>query len=168
MWSKTRKAMYERMAPTLKGRVKYDFEYCRPKYRTEPPANPKCHCVFCSYNRFFKIVLDGTTEIMIANSDVYYKSESYPTEEEKRRKGLFEIRDVAYAMHLYLNVWSIKKCLSWENPVVYLFALLDRRVGKRTIRKIYEQRKEKPEWVQRFICLRAEAEGIRKGESEHM
>ncbi len=29
MWSKTRKAMEERMAPSLKGRVFYDFEYCR-------------------------------------------------------------------------------------------------------------------------------------------
>ena len=58
MWSKTRKAMYERLAPSLKGRVFYDFEYCRPHYRTEPPANPRCHCVFCSYNRFFRIVID--------------------------------------------------------------------------------------------------------------
>ena len=40
MWSKTRKAMEERMAPSLKGRVFYDFEYCRPHYWTEPPANP--------------------------------------------------------------------------------------------------------------------------------
>ncbi|HIT06761.1 MAG TPA: hypothetical protein IAB53_08990, partial [Candidatus Scybalocola faecipullorum] len=39
MWSKTRKAMEERMAPSLKGRVFYDFEYCRPHYWTEPPAN---------------------------------------------------------------------------------------------------------------------------------
>ena len=45
MWSKTRKAMYERMAPSLKGRVAYDFEYCRPHYWTEPPANPKCGVV---------------------------------------------------------------------------------------------------------------------------
>ena len=84
MWSKTRKAMYERLAPSLKGRAFYDFEYCRPHYRTEPPANPRCHCVFCSYNRFFRIVIDKKEKIIIANSDVYYKSESYPTEEEKR------------------------------------------------------------------------------------
>lgn len=38
MWSKTRKAMYDRMMPKLRGRVIYDFEYCRPRYRTEPPA----------------------------------------------------------------------------------------------------------------------------------
>ena len=73
MWSKTRKAMYDRMTPKLRGRVIYDFEYCRPKYRTEPPATSKCHCVFCSYNRFFKIVIDKKEEIMIANSDVYIK-----------------------------------------------------------------------------------------------
>ena len=169
MWSKTRKAMYERMTPVLKGRVVYDFEYCRPKRRTEPPATSRCHCVFCSYNRFFKIVIDKKEEIMIANSDVYYKSEFYPTEEEKRRNGLFEIADVALAMHLYLNVWPIEKCLSWDNPVVYLFALFDRRIGKRTVKKIYEDRFNKPEWIQRFICLRAETEGIsRKGETEHM
>ena len=38
MWSKTRKAMYDRMMPKLRGRVIYDFEYCRLRYQTEPPA----------------------------------------------------------------------------------------------------------------------------------
>ena len=160
MWSKTRKAMEERMAPSLKGRVFYDFEYCRPHYWTEPPANPKCHCTFCSYNRFFRIVIDKKETIMIANSDVYYKSERYPTEEEKRRKGLFEIADVAYAMHLYLNVYSIDECLSWENPLTYLFAVMDRRVGKRTVQRLYKDMENKTQWIQRFIRLRAEAEGI--------
>ena len=164
MWSKTRKAMYDRMTPKLRGRVIYDFEYCRPRYRTEPPATSKCHCVFCSYNRFFKIVIDKKEEIMIANSGVYYKSKFYPTEEEKREKGLFEIADVTFAMHLYLNVWPIEKCLSWDNPVVYLFALFDRRIGKRTVGEIYEDRFSKPEWIKKFICLRAEAEGIGKGD----
>ncbi len=160
MWSKTRKAMYERLAPSLKGRVFYDFEYCRPHYRTEPPANPRCHCVFCSYNRFFRIVIDKKEKIMIANSDVYYKSEGYPTEEEKRRKGLFEIKDVAEAMHLYLNVYSIEECLTWENPLVYLFAILDRRVGKRTLIKINREKENKPQWLWRFLELRLEAENI--------
>ena len=109
-------------------------------------------------------MIDKKEEIMIANSDVYYKSECYPTEEEKRRKGLFEIADVTLAMHLYLNVWSIEKCLSWDDPVVYLFALFDRRIGKRTLKKIYEDRFSKPEWIQKFICLRAETEGIGKGD----
>ena len=160
MWSKTRKAMYERLAPSLKGRVFYDFEYCRPHYRTEPPANPRCHCVFCSYNRFFRIVIDKKEKIMIANSDVYYKSEGYPTEEEKRRKGLFEIKDVAEAMHLYLNVYSIEECLTWENPLVYLFAILDRRVGKRTLIKINREKENKSQWLWRFLELRLEAENI--------
>ncbi len=160
MWSKTRKAMEKRIAPSLRDRVFYDFEYCRPHYRTEPPANPKCHCTFCSYNRFFRIVIDKKESIMIANSDVYYKSEWYPTEEEKRRKGLFEIADVAYAMHLYLNVYSIDECLSWENPLTYLFAVMDRRVGKRTVQRLYKDMENKPQWIQRFIRLRAEAEGI--------
>ena len=160
MWSKTRKAMEKRIAPSLRDRVFYDFEYCRPNYRTEPPANPKCHCTFCSYNRFFRIVIDKKESIMIANSDVYYKSEWYPTEEEKRRKGLFEIADVAYAMHLYLNVYSIDECLSWVNPLTYLFAVMDRRVGKRTVQRLYKDMENKPQWIQRFIRLRAEAEGI--------
>ena len=74
MWSKTKKAMNERRAPSLKGWVLYDFEYCRPHYRTEIPANPNCHCMFCSYNRFFRTIIDKKENIMIANSDVYYKS----------------------------------------------------------------------------------------------
>ena len=52
MWSKTRKAMYERLAPSLKGRVFYDFEYCRPHYRTEPPANPGVTVSFAPITAF--------------------------------------------------------------------------------------------------------------------
>ena len=160
MWSKTRKAMEERLAPSLKGRVFYDFEYCRPHYCTEPPATSKCHCEFCSYHLFFRIVIDKQEKVMIANSGVYYKSKCYPTDEEKRRKGPFEVADVTEAMHLYLNVYSIRECLNGENSLTYLFAVLNRRIGKRTVLKLYRDMEKEPQWIQRFIRLRAEAEGV--------
>lgn len=164
-----KKSMYERMAPPLKSRVIYDFKHFRPKYRTELPGIYKSYCTFGSDNRLFEIVIDKKKEIIIVNSNVCYKRKSYPTEKEKFHNGLFEIHDVAYVMYLYLNVWSlIEKCLSWNNPVVYLFALLDRRIGKKTVKKIYEDRFTKPEWIQRFICPRANAEGIGKGETEYI
>ena len=87
MWSKTRKEMYKRMAPVLNGRVAYDFEYCRPKYFTEPPANPKCHCTFCSYNRFFQIVIDKKEKIMIANSNVIIRVNLIRQKKRNEEKG---------------------------------------------------------------------------------
>lgn len=159
MWSKTRKAMYERLAPALKDRVEYDFKYIRPRQRTEPPANPKCHCEFCSFHRYFAIKVDKE-QIMISNNQIYYERNFPITMEKKEARGLFEIADVAEAMHQYLNVNSIEECLSKENYLLYLFAILDRRVGKRRIRVIYEQMEQEPEWIRRFIKLRAEAEKI--------
>ena len=160
MWSKTRKAMYERLAPSLRGRIQYDIEYCRPHYWTEPPANPKCSCIFCSYHRFFHIVIDKKERIVISSNHVYYKGIAYSEPEEKRECGLFEMKDVGEAMHLYLNVVPIEECLTWENPLLYLFGVLDRRVGKRTVKRLYEEREDKPEWIRKFIELRAQAEQI--------
>lgn len=159
MWSKTRKAMYERLAPSLKDRVRYDFEFVRPHYYGEPPADPKCHCTFCSFHRFFAVVVDKK-RTMIANNHFYFKNPGYPNSKEMEKRGIFEISDVTYAMHLYLNVYSIDECLSSEKPLLFLFAILDRRVGKRRIKAIYEGIDQVYFWLQPFIRLRAEAEGV--------
>ncbi len=47
-----------------------------------------------------------------------------------------------------------------EDPVVSMFAILDRRIGKRTLKKIAETVNEQPEWLQYFYRLRLDADGI--------
>lgn len=54
------------------------------------------------------------------------------------------------------------KRFSWEtvNPLVRMFAVLDRRVGKRTLEKLALCVDEQPAWLREFYLLRLEAEKI--------
>ncbi len=47
-----------------------------------------------------------------------------------------------------------------ENPLVRMFAILDRRIGKRTLIKAKDSAEEQPLWLKRFYKLRFYAEGI--------
>jgi len=44
--------------------------------------------------------------------------------------------------------------------MVRLLAVLDRRVGKRTLEKLKDEVDKQPEWLKKFYLLRLEAEGI--------
>ena len=41
-----------------------------------------------------------------------------------------------------------------------MLAVLDRRIGKRTIKQLVDDITDEPEWIRKFIVLRAESEGI--------
>jgi len=55
---------------------------------------------------------------------------------------------------------SIDKNLASPDPVVRLFAIMDKRVGKRRLAKLLPEVEKQPEWLQVFFKLRLEAEGI--------
>jgi len=55
---------------------------------------------------------------------------------------------------------SIEKSLESKNPIVRLFAIFDKRVGKRTLQKCSSDVENQPEWLQPFYRLRIEAEGM--------
>lgn len=63
------------------------------------------------------------------------------------------------ALNIYRNQDIIKSLYS-ENPIVRMFAVLDRRIGKRALRNIKENMKNEPQWLQEFCKLRTEAENI--------
>lgn len=60
----------------------------------------------------------------------------------------------------YINQ-SITESLDDENAVVRMFAILDRRVGKRTLVKLASNIDSQPEWLQKFYWLRVDVEGIK-------
>ena len=97
---------------------------------------------------------------MIANNKVYRINDGWITAEAKKNAGLFEMSDVAKAMHLYLNVYSVQECLNGTDLLLYLFAVMDRRIGKRTLLRLYQEREHRPQWLWRFLELRLDAEGI--------
>lgn len=59
------------------------------------------------------------------------------------------------ALEVYRNQ-GIQESLCSENPIVRMFAVLDRRVGRRTLKKCKETISEQPEWLQVFYRLRTE------------
>lgn len=61
------------------------------------------------------------------------------------------------ALQLYRNQ-SIQDSIASVNPLVRMFAVLDRRVGKRTLNKIKSYITEQPEWLQEIYQLRIDAE----------
>ena len=70
-----------------------------------------------------------------------------------------EIYHVMDALRSYLNL-PIREALSSENALVRMFAILDRRVGKRTLRRLADSVERQPEWVRPFYRARLSAEGI--------
>lgn len=180
MWSKTKKALYERMAPSLRGRVTYMVQVYQ---------RGKCECAICGNNyKQFAIVLDKTEVYTIGGAGAFFYGEiqnrvleeyhltnrmldywdtdpgGKNREKVNRRMfyytGTMLFNDLLKKIHIYLNFASIEECLSKEDYFLYLMAIFDRRVGKRKIKEIYEQIDSEPEWIRKFIRLRAEAEGI--------
>ena len=59
---------------------------------------------------------------------------------------------------------SIGKSLVSENPLVRIFALLDRRLGKRRLLALEESMEQELDWVRAFYMIRMQAEGLMEQE----
>lgn len=65
-----------------------------------------------------------------------------------------------YSAYREFNNHSIAENLNSKNPIVRMFAILDRRVGKRQLLKLVGRIDEEPKWLQQFYIIRMEAEQI--------
>ncbi len=61
------------------------------------------------------------------------------------------------ALRTYRNQ-DIQMSINSENPMIRMFAILDRRLGKRTLENILHTVDNQPLWLQRFYNLRLESE----------
>jgi len=74
-------------------------------------------------------------------------------------QGGFDQHEFYRAFHSYNNS-SIDESLRSSDPVVRLFAIMDKRVGKRRLHKLLPEIELQPVWLQSFFRLRLEAERI--------
>ena len=101
-------------------------------------------------------------------ADLFPKDEKY----EKRMKveyafmddtalklGVFDQRSF-YAVFAEFNNQSIEMSLNSENLIVRIFALLDRRLGKRRLLLMQETIEKEPDTFQEFYAIRMKAEGL--------
>ncbi len=174
-WSGIRKILeQDLLCQSLQGRVQYFMTH----YHGAPD----------NYGRFC-VRVDGK-EVFWANpynesafyeyADELQKEKNIPRREWNGKKFLYDeennqIEDAAAAQMMQegiMDIWQItdaiqqyrqmdvQTALSSENEAVRMFAILDRRLGKRTLQKQAKVIKEQPEWLQFFYKLRLQAEGM--------
>ena len=133
-WSGVRKILErENICDSLKGRV----QYFQTRYRGAHDQHGRV-----------AIRLDGE-ELVKAN---YHD----PYDEMKDAMCSPPFYSAFYEYHNN----SIDKSLESADPLVRLFAFVDKRVGKRRLEKLLPEIEKQPEWLQTFFKLRLEAEGI--------
>ena len=164
-WGAMRKVLeQDNICNTLKGRI----QYFQTRYR-------KAH----DQTGRVAVRLDGKE---IYQCDYfkfeceYYKIQNEPREKAEKMTSLERheqimlstlsqvgTNDFYKSFYDYHNN-SIDKSLTSPNAVVRLFAILDRRVGKRRLHKLLEEIEKQPQWLQVFYKLRMDAEGVVNGE----
>lgn len=173
MWSKTKKSLDDRLADSLKKRVRYGCEVYRTnrlKWWTETPV--------------FYIHVDG--EMWFATNPMYYHDEwnthwelmdqcaddmdywekFFLTYTEAkimgfRKYGRIDMDELMKHIHYFLNKLSIDEALNGDDYMYLILAIMDRRVGKRRVKALADNIGGYPEWIQKWIKLRAQAEGVR-------
>ena len=76
------------------------------------------------------------------------------------KDGIFEIYDFTDAIYEYKNS-NIIDSINSENMLIRMLAVMDRRVGKRTLLKLANEIHKQPDWLRFFYKLRLDEEGIK-------
>lgn len=168
-WSKVRKYLEQEMlADSLKGRIRFNC--------TAFPNMDGMH--------IFEIFIDGKPEKQFSWETVnsyFIKNEKFPNGKGKQIVGsthgywegfhetLFstpltereEYTDGEFCEALAeYRQQPISDSQTSDNPIVRMFAVLDRRTGKRNLEKMKQTIRLQPEWLQKFYLLRMNAENI--------
>ena len=131
----------------LRGRVSYHYE-------VYPKLSDGSGC--------FHIMLDKET---IKKFGYYYSAaklgwpQSYPWDVPMTERDEYTNWEFSDALEAYRRQ-PIADSLASANPIQRLFAIVDRRVGKRTLQKLADSVQDQPEWLRVFYLARLEAEDI--------
>ncbi len=156
-WSGMRKYLEKEMlADTLKGRVRYSC--------TTYPGMDGCY--------IFTVFIDDKPVKYFSYDTIYsylgragYKDEEitwgkmwdYIQQNPIYVRTEYIDKEFADALCEYRNQ-DIQLSIRSGNPLVRMFAVLDRRIGKRTLSKLEDSVEDQPLWLQQFYLLRISAE----------
>ena len=98
----------------------------------------------------------------IATLEAFLEEETIQRERPKRtprrqRHTFSTDEEFCNALENYRNQ-DIQESLRSNNPLIRMFAILDRRVGKRTLGKLETELDKQPKWLKQLYLLRFEAE----------
>lgn len=162
-WSGMRKYLEKEMlADCLKGRIRYEC--------TAYPGMDGCHIIriFIDDKHFKSFSMETVNTFFIDNG---YKENSEPCGQGEYWKDYWNILDktpitqrceytdeeFCEALEKYRNQ-NIKQSLESQNPLEIMFALFDRRVGKRTLESLKDKIEIFPEWIKNIYFLRIQKE----------
>lgn len=157
-WSGLNKQLAECLCDSLRNRITYFLT--------------RYHEVHNSYGRA-AIRLDGKELAVFSWIDMYkqdsdlnerweetgiWDSDALELKNKWEKEGILSDWDFLQAATDFLQM-PIGEAIISDNCLIRIFAILDRRVGKRTIKQIQDSEKYKiyPEWVQQFYKLRFES-----------
>lgn len=135
MWSKTKKQLERFLCSSLKDRVEF----------------------FCSNYRMHEGI--GRTYITVDGNEVYNMCTLKRDYYRQPKEGIYSQVEFMEAVDQYLNS-PIEVSLKSNNVLIKILVLLDRRVGKRTLKNMKSQILNEEDIVQYFYKLRCDAEGI--------
>lgn len=162
-WSGTRKKLEEDyLCPALRGRVRYFATTYRESHDREAGRaailvdgtevlKGDCFTYFCALSQRVR---------ELDEQGLGWREVSRQAKQSVLEDGLFDPRDF-YAAFQEFDNQSIEASLSSEHPIVRIFALLDRRLGKRRLAALEETMEKELDWVRPFYLLRMEVEGLK-------
>jgi hypothetical protein len=165
MWSKTKKQLENFICDSLKNRVKFFVT----QYRKSHDDHGRV-CIIVDDKEVFEMC-DLKYNVAVWNKQIELKQNPnnrryssdhslfWKADKIVREQGIFDEDNFFEALIQYLNN-PIRQSLNSQNMIVLVLALLDRRVGKRTLKEMSDKIQDQHSIVQYFYKLRCEAEGI--------
>lgn len=165
-WSGMRKYLEKEMlAESLQGRIRYnctryvgmDMDHIFGVFIDDVLVKQFSYETLNTYfiNQGYKNDVANLSEIQKYWNEFWELFEKYPMETRVE----YSDEEFSGALKEYRNQ-SIEKSISSSNPIVRMFAILDRRIGKRALKNQKNNIEFQPEWLQQFYRLRIEAESI--------
>lgn len=159
-WSGIRKKLEtEYLAQSLRGHI----QYYATSYSRSPDHEGRAAIRYdgkeimkgCYYNNWVKARFFPRDE----KWDMRMNIENAYMDDVALKLGVFDQRCFYRAFEEFDNQ-SIDKSLISDDLIVRIFAILDRRVGKRRLLLMWETIEDEPETFQEFFAIRAKAEGL--------
>ncbi len=160
-WSAIRaKLENEYLAPSIRGRIQYfctTYNKCHDREGRAAIRLDGCEIVKSSY--YEKMAAHSREHKSLLKAGHSYSDSWDKAFNIAANTGEFDQRTF-YAAFAEFDNQSIEESLASENALVRLFAILDRRVGKRRLNALTDKASQEPDWLKIFYIIRFEAESI--------
>lgn len=166
-WSKVKKKLESFLCDSLKDRVNFIVTNYRKTHDqlgrafiTVDKKEVLNMCTITTEMALYRKIREIKKERQLSSDDSSQNLEIWEIAHETVKKEVILAQyDFFDAVEKYFQL-SIGNVLQSENMIIKILGLLDRRVGKRTLKSLKESMQQEKEIVQYFYRLRCEAERV--------